>query len=139
MRAITSTLVRTFTLALLLLGAGACSDDPMAPPGIQPQITNITDMFSYQVTSLDRVTGTWTYTWQNTGTLAKVTHASNAGGTGTATVTLHDAVGTQVYSGPFATSGEPVSSPAGVAGAWTITVTYADYSNAQVNFAVVKQ
>lgn len=117
----------------------ACGDSPTAPPGIQPQITNLTDAFSYQITNLDQVTGTYVYTWQNTGTLAKVTHASDAGASGTATLTLEDANGTQVYSGALATSGEPLSSPAGVAGAWKITVTYANYSNTQVNFGVVKQ
>lgn len=131
--------IRTFALVALVLMV-ACSDDPVAPPpGIQPQITNITDTFNYQITSLDHVTGSYDYTWQNTGTLAKVSHASNAGSTGTATVTLRDASGTVVYSGELATSGEPVSSPAGVAGAWTITVAFADYTNTQVNFAVLKQ
>lgn len=117
----------------------ACGSDPVAPPGIQPQIVNNTDAFSFQVTSLNGVTGTYPYTWQNTGTLAKITHASNAGASGTATLTIRDAVGAQVYSGALATSGEPVTSPAGVAGAWTLTVTFTNYSNAQVNFGVVKQ
>jgi hypothetical protein len=130
---------RSVVLAALVLLA-ACGDDSTAPPpGIQPQITNNPDAFSYQITNLDNVTGTYDYTWQNTGTLAKVTHASNAGATGTATVTLKDAAGTQVYSGTLATTGEPVSSPEGMAGSWTITVTYSSYSNAQVNFAVLKQ
>jgi hypothetical protein len=131
--------IRVVAFAALALIA-ACGDDPTAPPpGIQPQIVNNTDAFSYQITSLDNVSGTYSYTWQNTGTLAKVTHASNAGASGTATLTLRDAVGTQVYSGALATSGEPVSAPAGVAGAWTIIVTYTSYGNAQVNFALVKQ
>jgi hypothetical protein len=130
--------VRGITLACLIFAA-ACSSDPTAPPGIQPQIVNNTDAFSFQVTSLNGVTGSYPYTWQNTGTLAKITHASDAGGTGTATLTITDAVGTQVYSGAFATSGEPVTSPAGVAGTWTITVTFASYSNTQVNFGVVTQ
>jgi len=129
---------RAITLALLVLAA-ACGSDPTAPPGIQPQIINNTDAFSFQVTSLNGVTGTYPYTWQNTGTLAKVTHASDAGSSGSAIVTVRDAAGTQVYSGALATSGEPVSSPAGVAGAWTITVTFTNYSNTQVNFGVVKQ
>ena len=137
MRAMTSISIRGIASATLVF-AVACGSDPVAPPGVQPQITNDTDAFSYQITSLDNVTGTYDYSWQNTGTLAKVTHASNAGGTGTATVTLRDAAGTQVYSGAFASSGEPVSS-AGVAGAWNITVAYTNYSNAQVNFGVVKQ
>jgi hypothetical protein len=127
-------------LAAALVAAAACSDNgTQPPPGIQPQITNIADAFSYQITNLDNVTGTYDYTWQNTGTLARVTHASNAGATGTATLVLRDAAGTQVYSGAFASSGQPVSSPAGVAGAWTIRVTYTNYGNAQVNFAVAKQ
>lgn len=139
MRLMSSIAIRGALLGALALAA-ACSDGPTAPPpGIQPQIVNNADAFSYQITDLNDVTGTYQYTWQNTGTLAKVTHASNAGASGTATVSLRDAAGTQVYSGPFATSGEPLSAPAGVAGAWTITVTFTNYSNAQVNFAVTKQ
>lgn len=139
MRSLTSLMMRGATLALLVFGA-ACGDNGTAPaPGIQPQIVNNTNAFSYQLTNLNNVTGTYEYTWQNTGTLAKVSHASNAGATGTATVTLRDAAGTQVYTGPFATTGEVVSSPAGMAGAWTVIVTYANYSNAQVNFGIVTQ
>lgn len=134
----TMNIVRAAALALLVIGA-ACSDSTAPAPGIQPQIVNNTNAFSYQLTNLDHVTGTYEYTWQNTGTLAKVTHASDAGASGTATVTLKDASGTQVYSGAFATTGEVVSSPAGTPGAWTVIVTYSGYSNTQVNFAVVMQ
>lgn len=139
MRLTMSDSMRVLALAALVFVAACNSDSTAPPPGIQPQITNITDSFSYQITDLTGVTGTYDYTWQNTGTLAKVTHASNAGGTGTATVTLRDAAGTVVYTGPFATTGETVSSPTGAAGAWTVTVSYTNYSNAQVNFSVVKQ
>jgi hypothetical protein len=123
---------------LALLFTVACDESPTAP-GLQPQIVNNTDAFSYQLSDVAGATGVWNYTWQNTGTLAKVTHASDAGATGTATVTIRDAAGTQVYSGSFATSGEIVTSPAGTAGAWTISVTYSNYTNTQVNFAVNKQ
>ena len=116
----------------------ACSDSPTAP-GIQPQVVNDTDAFSYQTSDLSNVTGSWDYTWQNTGTTAKITHASDAGASGSATVTIADATGAQVYSGAFATTGEVVTSPAGSAGAWTIQVTYTNYTNTQVNFAVIKQ
>jgi hypothetical protein len=132
-------LARAAALTALLLPALACGDSPTAPPGIQPQITNNTDDFAYQISDLSTVTGTWDYTWQNTGTLAKISHASDAGAGGTATVTVLDADGTQVYSGALATSGEPLSSPAGVAGAWTIRVTFSSYSNTQVNFRVTTQ
>lgn len=138
MHAFASHAIRATALATLVLTA-ACGDSPTAPPGIEPQITNLTNTFSYQVTRLTNVTRTDNYTWQNTGTLAKVTHSSDAGATGTATVSLMDAAGTQVYSGALASSGQPVSSPAGVAGAWTIRVVYSNYSNTQVNFGVLKQ
>ena len=122
----------------MLALVAACGDGPTAP-GIQPQITNLADAFSYQVSAIQDFTGTATYTWQNTGALAKITHASDAGATGTATVTVRDAAGTQVYSGDLVSSGEPVTAPAGMAGAWTILVVYSNYSNTQVNFGVMKQ
>lgn len=125
------------TFAMLLL-AVACSDSPTTP-GSEPQVINNTDAFSYQTSDLSNVTGSWEYTWQNTGTNAKVTHASDAGAAGTATLIIIDAGGVQVYSGAFATTGETLTSPSGSAGAWTIRVTYSGYSNTQVNFAVVMQ
>lgn len=134
----TSNLVRGVAVALLVFGA-ACSDSTAPGPGIQPQIVNNTDAFSYQISDLNNVTGTYEFAWQNTGTLAKVTHASDAGSSGTATLTVKDATGAEVYSGSFATTGEIVSSPAGMAGSWTLTVTYVGYSNTQVNFGVVTQ
>ncbi|MEO7238484.1 MAG: hypothetical protein ABIZ96_07730 [Gemmatimonadales bacterium] len=137
MRGIPSRSIRAVALAALVLVA-ACGDGPTAP-GIQPQITNLTDSFSYQVSSIQGFTGTYTYTWQNTGTLARITHSSDAGATGTATVVVRDAAGTQVYSGLLVSSGQPLSTPAGVAGAWTISVMYSNYSNTQVNFAVLMQ
>jgi hypothetical protein len=137
MHAIASLSIRATALAALVLVA-ACSDGPTAP-GIQPQITNITDAFSYQVTSINNFTGTYNYSWQNTGTLARISHSSDAGATGTATVVVRDAAGTQVYSGQMVSSGQPLSSPAGVAGTWTISVVYSNYSNTQVNFGVLMQ
>lgn len=139
MRTFSSFTIRMGLLAISLIAVG-CGDSPTSPPpGIQPQVVNDTDWFSYQVTNLDGVAGTWDYTWQNTGTLAKVTHASDSGASGTATLTITDADGTEVYSGAFASSGETVTAPTGVAGAWTISVAYSAYSNTQVNFAVAKQ
>jgi len=121
----------------LILALG-CGDGPTAP-GIQPQITNLTDAFTYQVSSIQNFTGTYTYHWQNSGTVAKVTHASDAGATGSAALTVRDAAGMLVYSGQLASTGQPSTDPAGVAGAWTITIVYSDYSNTQVNFGVLKQ
>ncbi len=129
--------IRAVALAALVLVA-ACGDGPTAP-GIQPQIVNITDSFSYQVSAIQGFTGTYTYNWQNTGTLARITHSSDAGATGTATVVVRDAAGTQVYSGALVSSGQPMSTPAGVAGTWTVNLVYSNYSNTQVNFAILMQ
>lgn len=131
-----STLLRSAVLVALAVTAGC--DSPTAP-GIEPEIVNDADSFSYQVRDIRNFTGTREYTWQNGGTLATVSHSSNAGSTGTATLTLSDAAGTQVYSGPLLTSGEPTTSPAGVAGAWTVRIAYSDYSNSQVNFELSRQ
>lgn len=138
MNALRSLSIRAAALTALAFAA-ACGDSPTAPPGIQPQITNLADAFSYQVSSIQDFTGTNTYTWQNTGTLAQISHASDAGAAGTATLVVRDAAGTQVYSGQLVSSGQPLSTPAGVAGNWTIQVVYSSYSNTQVNFAVSKQ
>ena len=137
MRLVARRLVSVAAVTALALVAG-CGDDPTAP-GIEPQITNLSDAFSYQVSSIENFSGTHSYTWQNTGTVAKITHASDAGATGSATLTVRDAAGAQVYSGQLVSSGEPVTDPAGVTGAWTITIVYSGYSNTQVNFAVLKQ
>ncbi len=138
MRRLTGSNRSILTLAVVLLAAGCGDGSTSPPPGIQPQIVNGTDAFSYQISDLRDANGTWDYAWENTGTAAKVTHASDANATGTALVSIRDGAGTQVYSGGLATTGEIVSAPEGVAGTWTITVTYSGYSNTQVNFAVVK-
>lgn len=131
-----SPLLRSAVLLVFALIPGC--DSPTAP-GIEPEITNEADSFAYQVRDIRDVTGTWEYTWQNGGTLATVSHSTNAGSTGTAILTLLDAAGTQVYSGPLLTSGEPTTSPAGVPGAWTVRIVYSGYSNSQVNFELSRQ
>lgn len=132
-----STLLELFHA--LAAGLGSRLRRRPTAPGIQPQIVNITDAFSYQVTSIQGFTGTNTYTWQYTGTVALVSHSSDAGATGRATVVVRDAAGTQVYSGQMVSSSQPATSPAGIAGAWTISLVYSNYSNTQVNFGVLKQ
>ena len=130
--------IRATTLVALAFVAACRGDSPTAP-GIQPQLNNIANTFSYQVTNIRNFTGTNTYSWRNDGTLARISHSSNAGSTGTATLIVKDAAGTQVYSGLLVSSGQPLTSPAGVAGAWTISVVYSNYSNTQVNFAALRQ
>ena len=77
------------SILFALMATVACGDDPVAP-GIEPEIVNNTDAFSYQIRDLSDVGGSWDYTWQTTGTLAQITHATNSptGTSGAWTVTV---------------------------------------------------
>ena len=72
-------------------------------------------------------------------TVASINLAAGAGRAGLKVGDRVRITGAGLYSGELATSGEPLSAPAGDAGAWTIKVVYTSYSNTQVNFAVLKQ
>lgn len=116
-----------------MLFVAACGDDPLAP--FQPEIGNQTDTFQFQVTALTGVTTTANYEWQNTGTTANVNQSTSLSA-GTATLTIRDAAGAQVYSRDLTDDGT-FQTTAGAAGRWTITVRLVDASGA-VNFRVQK-
>jgi len=123
-------------LALVVLaGLVACSDSPTSP-GVQPQITNLTDDFAYQVTDVQNYSSTDSYGWQNTGTDATVDHSTSLTG-GSATLIILDATGTQVYSRPLDQSGS-FATATGTAGSWTIRIVYASTTSPAVNFRVQK-
>jgi hypothetical protein len=120
---------------LLLVG---CSDDEVMPvsPGIEPEVINSVDNFQFQVTAVENFSGTLTYTWANTGTMAKGNHSS-AVTEGKTTLTIFDDAGTQVYSEDLAQDGDYFSN-AGTSGDWTIAVTFVGASGT-LNFRVDKQ
>ena len=120
---------------LLLASCGSSSTSPPPPPGIQPEIINVTDSFEYQIQSVASYSGTASYTWDNTGTVAAIDHSSVVD-SGVGTVVVTDADGTQVYSGALTASGS-FTSQTGTAGSWTVTVTYDTFSGT-VNFRVQK-
>ena len=122
------------TAGLLGLAVTGCGSSPTGP-GIQPQITNSPDNFQYQATSVTNYTGTLSYTWQNSGTLANVNQATTVTA-GTATLVILDGNGTQVYSRSLADNGT-FATASGVAGAWTIRIVYSGAS-ATVNFRAQK-
>jgi hypothetical protein len=107
---------------LLLLALAAACDYTTAPLSTEPQVTNNPDDFRLQVNNLNNVSGSLEYTWQNSGTVAAVTQTPGAGSFGTATITIRDNAGTQVYSRDLKQTGPFVSMPAGAAGSWTIHV-----------------
>ena len=137
MRALTSP--RVWTAGMLAAGlaiAGCGSDSPTAPPGIQPQIANLPDDFSYQITSVTNYTGTALYTWQNTGIAANVNQATTVT-LGTITLQITDAGGTQVYSRSLSDNGTFLTGN-GTTGNWHLRVTYTGASGT-VNFRVQKK
>jgi hypothetical protein len=117
-----------------VLALAACSDAATSP-GRDPQIVNATDNFQYQISDIRAFSGNQVYTWQNSGTTAKV-NQSAAITSGAVSLVLRDANGTQVYSRSLADNGTFLSS-AGVAGTWTVVVSYAT-ADATVNFRVDK-
>ena len=121
-------------LAAACLALAACSD-PVTAPGRDPEIINATDNFQYQISDIRGYSGTQVYTWQHSGTTAKV-NQSAAISSGTATLVIRDANGTQVYSRSLADNGTFVSA-AGAPGTWTVSVTYTSV-DATVNFRVDK-
>jgi len=120
-------------LASALLGALGCGDP--TSPGIQPEIVNAPDSFSYQVSAIQDYSATASYPWQNGGTQANVNQACSMTG-GVATLVILDANGTQVYSRSLADNGTFTTS-SGVAGTWTVRIVY-QHTSATVNFRADK-
>lgn len=113
----------------------ACSDStgPLAP--FEPQINNAPDNFQLQATGVTNATWTYTYTWTNTGDSATVNHSTTTTG-GSATITILNKNGAQLYSQPLKASGTEGMTK-GLAGLWTIRVVFTNYSGT-VNFRVQK-
>jgi hypothetical protein len=134
--------MRTNVLATFLLASGlllaACGggSNPVLQPQFQPQIANLTDSFSFQLTGVTGGSAHLEYTWQNTGTVASVDRSS-AITAGAVTLTVKDAAGATVYSQPLAGVSGSVPTAAGPAGAWTILVDFADASGT-INFRLQK-
>ena len=110
--------------AVAVLAAACGSSTGLAP--FQPQINNVADNFQFQATGVTDVSGTYTYAWSNTGDSATVNQATTITA-GTATVSVFDANGTQVYSASLSGNGT-FGVMKGVAGSWTVKVVLVGYS-----------
>ena len=117
------------------LAVAACSSSSLTSPRFQPEVNNAQDSFQFQTSGVTGVSQTLTYTWQNTGTAANVDQSGSITG-GSATLTIRDAQGTQVYSSSLATTGS-FTTGAGQTGAWTIELVVTDVSGT-LNFRVQK-
>ena len=111
--------IGALTCALFLM-TGCGSDNTPTAPGIQPEIVNNPDSFSFQVTAVQNYSGTLNYAWTNTGPMADIDHSCALTG-GSATLVLIDDTGAEVYSNDLSQGGSFVSS-SGNSGNWTVRV-----------------
>jgi hypothetical protein len=123
-------------LALAMLTA-ACGSNNVLAPQYQPQVVNTPNVaFSFQATGLQNVSDALTYTWSaSSGSI--VIHPATNTTAGTITLNIKDAAGAVIYNGTVPASGD-ITPPTGVAGAWKISVTLANYTGT-INFAVQMQ
>ena len=124
--------VRGAIATLAILAAAACSDSGTSLENVE--VSNQTDTFQFQANATD-VTETLTYNWSNTGTSANVNQSGSLTG-GTATLTIMDDAGTQVYTRSLSETGT-FQTDTGVTGTWTIRVLLSGASGA-LNFRVEK-
>ena len=124
---------------LVLLSAGAlaaCSGDNTLGPDNQLEVTSATDNFQFQVSNMDKISQTLSYTWQNTGTQATI-DISQAIASGSAILTIRDAGSTVVHQEDIANDNDTDTS-VGVAGDWTIEVRIQS-ATGTFNFRVQKK
>ncbi len=124
-------------LPLAVGAAAACSSSAsgLLGPSNQLQVTDTTNNFQFQVTAMSNITQTLDYSWLNTSDSASVNQASSLAG-GTATLTIKDSTGTQLYTASLANNGT-FKTAVGHAGTWKITVVITGASGA-LNFRVQK-
>ena len=128
--------LRVFCLLALVAGAG-CGSDSKSPaaPGVEPEVINNPDAFEFQVSAVDGYSGSLTYSWTNTGTMANVDQ-SCAVEPGQAIVTLLDSAGDEVYTQDLSVDGS-YPTLEGAAGDWTVRVQFAA-TVGTLNFRVEK-
>jgi len=115
-----STLTTTWVLIVIFSAVfTGCSDNPLSP--FQPEIGNNPDNFQFQATAIQNLTTTVVYTWNNTGSRAKV-NQSSAITDGSAEVVIRDAANVEVYRRSLSLNGDSTST-VGPPGTWTVIVT----------------
>jgi hypothetical protein len=114
------TLLAATAAVFLVVVASGCGKDPVSP-GRDWQVNNAQDTFQFQATSMENYTKTMQYSWSNSGTTASVDQSCSVTD-GTATLSIRDANGTQVYSRNLGQNGS-FPTAAGVAGTWTLTLS----------------
>lgn len=127
--------LRRLPALVALIMVGACGGNNATAPRYQPQVVNLPNDFAFQVTALNNVSDNLQYTWQNDGTSANV-NQSPSNLSGTVSLIILDASGTQVYSRSLAENGT-FATTTGTAGNWTVRVRFSQASGA-TNFRLQK-
>jgi len=127
--------VRLFAALATAATLAACGGSNATAPRYQPQVVNLTNDFAFQVTALNNVSDDIQYVWRNDGTTANV-NQSPSNLSGTVTLVIVDAAGTQLYSRSLAENGT-FTTAVGTAGNWTVRVHFSNASGA-VNFRLQK-
>jgi hypothetical protein len=126
--------VAAFSLVIICVFAiSRCSDNTLAP--FQPEVTSATDNFQLQATGVKNRSATLNYSWDNTGTRAKINHSTTTS-FGTARLIITDTGGAPVYEKTLAPSLTDTTTT-GTAGTWTIRLVLNNYSGT-LNFRVQK-
>ena len=110
-----------------------CSDNTLAP--FQPEVTSATDNFQLQATDVRNRSATLDYSWENTGTRAKINHSTTTA-SGSARLIIMEAGDGQVYEGTLVPSLADTTT-IGTPGTWTIRLVLNRYSGT-LNFRVQK-
>jgi len=123
--------LRAAAAALVVLATACSNSNEPTVPGTNPEVTNATDNFQLQTSSVTGASTTVTYSWRNTGIAASINQSTTVSA-GTMTLTVLDASGAQVYSRSLADNGT-YNTLTGTTGNWTIRVVFANASGT-VNF-----
>lgn len=121
---------RAAALCASALLFSACASNMLGPEN-QLELVNESGTFAWQATALESVTQALSYTWSNPSTQANVNQSSSLS-SGSASVRITDATGTEVYNRSLTQNGTQQTS-SGQSGSWTITVTINGASGA-INF-----
>jgi hypothetical protein len=123
-------------MGAVVLAAAACSSSNVLGPDNNVEVTNDPDDFAFQASALDNVSQTLSFQWTMTGTVANVDQSGSLTG-GSATLTIRDQNGVEVYSRSLAQTGTFQTTAGAEAGTWTISVNL-DGASGTLNFRVQK-
>lgn len=122
-------------LVLNCLTLAACGNNVLNP-NFEPEISNVVDTFQFQATDITGVSQTLSFTWQNGGAAANINQSSSLS-KGSATLTINDAEGIEIYRNDLGENGTFATNE-GLAGNWTINVTLSNLRGT-INFRAEKR